>query len=58
MADEIDIAGAVVEAERETMIQRARRPLAPRNPGECQSCLEDRPHLVGGVCVLCSEGRW
>lgn len=58
MADEADLAALRVEQERAEMIRRARKPLPPRNPGECQRCGEDMPHLVGGKCVPCSEGRW
>lgn len=58
MADQVDMVSERIEAEREEAIRRARQKLPPRNPGECDRCGENMPHLVGGVCVPCSEGKW
>lgn len=57
MADEIDIATAIADAQLARSIAVARAPVPVGVPGECRQCGEDWPRLVRGRCAPCRDGR-
>lgn len=57
MADPVDIAAEIVEAELERSIAAARAPVPVGAPGECENCGDDMPRLVNGWCGYCRDGR-
>ena len=57
MADAIDDAQAMTEADIERSIAAARQPIAAGEPGTCVKCGDDMPRLVNGRCAPCRDGR-
>lgn len=57
MADEIDRANALAEADLERSIRAARQPIPAGVPGECDNCGDNMPRLVNGLCGYCRDGR-
>ena len=55
MADEVDLATALADAQLARSIAAARVPVPDGEPGECESCFEDIKRLVGGRCARCRD---
>jgi RNA polymerase-binding transcription factor DksA len=56
----MDEAVAIVDAHTERSIAAVRAASAQierGQPGECASCGEDMPRLVGRLCAPCRDGR-
>ena len=57
MADEVDRANERAELDLASAIRAARAPVPVGVPGECISCGDDFPRLIGGRCGYCRDGR-
>ncbi len=57
MADHVDEANDIAALHLERSLATARQPIAVGEPGECRTCGDDSPRLVGGRCAPCRDGR-
>ena len=57
MPDHIDIAVEISDLHLERSIRAARQPVPVGVPGECETCFEDSPRLVGGRCAPCRDRK-
>ena len=58
MADEIDTANALAQAERERamrVVMALAAAINPGKPGDCDFCGEWSGRLVGGACAPCRD---
>lgn len=55
MADEADIANAMIEREEAMWSPALRYNLPEGIPGECNLCGEVSPRLIEGVCAPCRD---
>jgi hypothetical protein len=57
MADEVDLATEIADAQLARSIAAARVAVPVGVPGECDDCGDDSPRLVHGRCAPCRDGR-
>ncbi len=57
MADQLDQAAEITDLYLQRSIRAARQPVPVGVPGECETCFEDSPRLVGGCCAPCRDGK-
>ena len=57
MADQMDMAAEISDLFLARSIRAARQPVPVGVPGECATCFEDSPRLVGGRCAPCRDGK-
>lgn len=55
MADDIDRAQAREQADRESAIRAAAKPLPAGKPGPCDLCGEESMRLIEGACAPCRD---
>ncbi len=55
MADAADMAAVLERQHIERSLTAARQPITIGAPGECQTCGDDSPRLVGGRCAPCRD---
>jgi hypothetical protein len=57
MADEVDRATEIADAQLTRSIAAARVAVPVGAPGECDDCGDNSPRLVHGRCAPCRDGR-
>ena len=55
MPDNVDVAVEISDLHLERNIRAARQPVPVGIPGECETCFEDSPRLIGGRCAPCRD---